>query len=259
MIGLVFLPSASDGAMLARVLSGLRVFDRLIHVTCENDYRSRLVDVPLSVCFSSAGHIATYSPPPYTPPYWIAVGKTQCDALNAFACSAKAFIRLPINIRQLKAVVKKAYDHHQKVQQRRQFAYLIDGLCMQYGVTKEALAATLRHQYAQYKAPSFVSVKGQDGWCCLLPSDILWVEACGDYMQIQLINKRILVRSTLHALLQKLGSQHFLRCNRSVVVNIEHVARVSNFNGQLSVILTGGEQIKLSPRYQCRRWQALCG
>ena len=258
MIGLVFLPSATEGASLVGVLARFKVFDKIFHVTSENDYRARLADAPLSVCFCSASHVATYSPSSYTPFYWVAVGKTQSDALSAFAYSAKAFIRLPINVWQLKTVIKKASEYHQKVQQRCRFAHVIDGLCKQYGVTKEALAATLRHQYAQYKAPSFVSVKDRDGWCRLIPNDILWVEACGDYMQIHLINKRILVRSTLEALLHKLGPQHFLRCNRSVVVNVEHVDKVNNFNGQLSVILTQGAQIKLSPRYQCRRWQSLC-
>ena len=250
MIALVFLQSVSQATKLVNLLCHLDVFDTIYHAENEQDCSALLQQNPNALSFLPVG-FASLCPPSSC---WVAVGETTSDALTAFHYSAQGFIHAPFDEKQLECVIQRLTLHCEKAHHRRQYQRLVKGLCIQYGVNEHALLATLRRQHALIKAPGIVSVKAQDGWCCLQPQDIKWIEACGDYMEIHTLDRRLLVRSTLCQLMQKLGHEYYIRCNRSVAVNLDFVDKIDKVGSQLHVILDDGQRFKMSRRYQTPQW-----
>ena len=83
------------------------------------------------------------------------------------------------------------------------------------------------------------------------PSDLEWVEACGDYVVLHTADGRGLTyRSTLKALEEKL-SPHFSRTHRSHLVNFDFVRTVnSESHGDATLVLKSGKTVALSRRYR---------
>ena len=84
---------------------------------------------------------------------------------------------------------------------------LVKGLCEQYGVSEPALLATLRQQLNKSVQPNVVGIRAENGWCCLNPAEIKWIEAAGDYMCVQTLSESYVVRTTLCELLKRLESR----------------------------------------------------
>ncbi len=80
-------------------------------------------------------------------------------------------------------------------------------------------------------------------------SDILYVEAAGNYVKIQLQDESYLERSTFTGFVDKLPESIFCRINRSHTVNIEKVKTL----GSLSVTMENGKELKVTRS----RWQDL--
>ena len=57
-------------------------------------------------------------------------------------------------------------------------------------------------------------------------SELLWVEAMGDYVKLITSSERVVVLSTMKAMADKLPKDRFLRIHRSYIVNLE---KVDNF------------------------------
>ncbi|MCE2611546.1 LytTR family DNA-binding domain-containing protein [Flavobacteriaceae bacterium D16] len=57
-------------------------------------------------------------------------------------------------------------------------------------------------------------------------SELLWVEAMGDYVKLITTSERVVVLSTMKAMADKLPRDRFLRIHRSYIVNLE---KVDNF------------------------------
>ena len=56
--------------------------------------------------------------------------------------------------------------------------------------------------------------------------DIEWIEAAGVYVTLHTSGKEVLYRASLTDLAQSLDPSRFLRIHRSVIVNIESIARL---------------------------------
>ena len=74
-------------------------------------------------------------------------------------------------------------------------------------------------------------------------------------MCVQTMSENIVVRTTLCELLKRLGDEHFKRCNRSVVVNAQHVAHLEQKFNQQRVVMQGGEVFKITHKYYYQIWQ----
>ncbi len=53
--------------------------------------------------------------------------------------------------------------------------------------------------------------------------DILWVEALGDYVNINTVERKYIVHSTMKSIEAKLPSKHFARAHRSYIVNVDRI------------------------------------
>jgi DNA-binding LytR/AlgR family response regulator len=67
----------------------------------------------------------------------------------------------------------------------------------------------------------------------LVLSDILWVEAFGDYVKINTEKKVFTVYSTMKAVEEKLPAQTFIRVHRSFIVNTKKIDNIDQGNLQI--------------------------
>ena len=77
--------------------------------------------------------------------------------------------------------------------------------------------------------------------------EILWAEASGNYVRLHLGSDTLRVRSTFESLLSRLDPDTFLRIHRSIVINADHLRRVTASNGSdAMVVLSDGTRLNLS-------------
>lgn len=83
------------------------------------------------------------------------------------------------------------------------------------------------------------------------PSDILWVEAAGNYAELHLAARSILQRVSLSSLEERLGPLGFARIHRARLVNRAEVAGLeTNAAGDFTVTLRDGRTLAGSRRYR---------
>jgi DNA-binding LytR/AlgR family response regulator len=76
-------------------------------------------------------------------------------------------------------------------------------------------------------------------------SDILWVEAFGDYVNIFTENDKFIVHSTMKGMENKLPSDHFLRVHRSYIVRLEKIKAIEE-----TIIIIGKKLIPIGDSYR---------
>jgi DNA-binding LytR/AlgR family response regulator len=250
MISLIFLQSASQQESLCKILKQLNVFSHVFGAESVGHCLALAEKYPQSVGFysvsKSSRNLATK--------YWLAVGENDEEALLAFSHNASGFVTLPIDENQLLRAIDYVKNKYHFFERDFQFNLMVKGLCEQHGVSEPALLATLRRQLSKCARPNIVGIRADDGWCCLDPSDIKWIEAAGDYMCIYTLSESYVVRTTLCELLKRLGERHFKRCNRSVAVNAKYVAHVEQRLNQQRVVMQGGETFKITHKYFYQFW-----
>lgn len=64
--------------------------------------------------------------------------------------------------------------------------------------------------------------------------DIRYIEAFKNYLEINLITGRHVIRSTLKSISQQLPDQHFIQCHRSFIINKNYIQIVSKNNIQIA-------------------------
>ena len=84
-------------------------------------------------------------------------------------------------------------------------------------------------------------------------SDVLWVEAQGDFVKVQTLEQPQLVRETLQSMEQKLDGSRFLRIHRSFLINVQHIKRVAPaLYGDHTVYMSDGSKLRLSRNYRSK-------
>lgn len=85
----------------------------------------------------------------------------------------------------------------------------------------------------------------------LRESDIEWVEADGNYVNIHTGKKTYRLRATLSAIAERLDGSRFVRIHRSTIVNVDHIHEIVPwFSGDLAVVMESGARLKLSRGYR---------
>ncbi len=83
------------------------------------------------------------------------------------------------------------------------------------------------------------------------PTDIQWVEAAGNYVELHVGSETYMLRSTMKEIEARLGNDSFARIHRSAIVNRDEVKRVSPaMNGDKTILLNSGHELRLSRRYK---------
>lgn len=85
----------------------------------------------------------------------------------------------------------------------------------------------------------------------LAPTDILWVEAAGNYVEFNTATRAHLVRGTLATWETKLTQRGFVRVHRSRLVNRTHVSAIKPTpSGDIEITLDTGRTLAGSRRYR---------
>ncbi|MGV1760559.1 LytR/AlgR family response regulator transcription factor [Rhizobium sp. A22-96] len=83
------------------------------------------------------------------------------------------------------------------------------------------------------------------------PPEICWVEAAGNYVQLNTRDRSYMLRGTLGAWEAQLSSLGFLRIHRSRIINVGHVRAIHSIDGkEFAVTLDNGQTIKGSRRFR---------
>ena len=94
-----------------------------------------------------------------------------------------------------------------------------------------------------------VSLRSSSGWHYIDWQRIRYVEAAGDYMCVYTQEETLIVRSTLTELATRLPKAHFVRVNRSAIINLHHVKRLNKVSPTVNYVeLQDGSRIKISRR-----------
>lgn len=81
-------------------------------------------------------------------------------------------------------------------------------------------------------------------------SNISWLKACGNYVEIHDGNGQYLLRTTLKEMDAQLNNDSFIRIHRSYIVNKNHVKAVVQDKGMSNVELKMGVQLPLGKTYK---------
>jgi DNA-binding LytR/AlgR family response regulator len=93
-----------------------------------------------------------------------------------------------------------------------------------------------------------IAVKSGTKIHVVLVSEILYLQADGDYVQIFTAQGKYLKEQTMKFFEEHLPENQFVRVHRSVIVNIEMISRIELYEKQNQLLtLKNGQQIKTSP------------
>ena len=80
----------------------------------------------------------------------------------------------------------------------------------------------------------------------LLPRQIDWVRAAGNYVELRAAGRTIVHRASLSAIEQQLADHGFIRIHRSMLVRRDRIARIRPED----VVLSDGTHLKIGKRYR---------
>jgi two-component system LytT family response regulator len=96
-----------------------------------------------------------------------------------------------------------------------------------------------------------LAVKSSGHIVFLKLTDIDWIGAAHNYVELHLGKESHLLRETLNAIEERLPADKFVRISRSAIVNIERIKELHPlFHGEYSVVLHNGTRVTLSRRYR---------
>ena len=101
-------------------------------------------------------------------------------------------------------------------------------------------------------------VSGVGGYRSVPVANVEWIDAQGNYAQLNTSEGRHLIRETMYSLERRLGGK-FVRVHRSAIVNRSHITRIEpQTHGVYAIVLSSGARIVTSRSYN-RRLRALIG
>ncbi|WP_371194725.1 LytR/AlgR family response regulator transcription factor [Glaciecola sp. SC05] len=96
-----------------------------------------------------------------------------------------------------------------------------------------------------------IVIKEKNEIILLEQSDIVWLDAAGDYVCIHSNDETYIKRSTLKELLSQLEPEWFKRVHRSTIVNLHYVVNViPHTKGEFFLELNSDQKIKVSRNYR---------
>lgn len=142
-------------------------------------------------------------------------------ALKAFEVNALDYLLKPINPSRLTSALEK-FTHTENAEQNK--------------------PVTLNRN-------SKIFLKDRDQ-CWLIPlSDIIYIEATGNYCRIHFHNAKPMIKKSLSLLEKKLPSDSFIRANRQEIINIQKIECIEALeNQQLQVQLSNQQEVVISRR-----------
>jgi two-component system LytT family response regulator len=154
-------------------------------------------------------------------------------ALTAFEHHAVDYVLKPFSA----ARIHKALDNAIRRSEAERMAKLLD--------------AIPDLQMLHHNQPRRIAMKVQGRILFLNPSDILFVQAEGNYVLLQGANGSHLLRESMNQVEQKLVRHGFVRIHRSIIVNSMFVREFRPcYTGEYSLTLTNGKEFTVTRTYK---------
>ena len=165
-------------------------------------------------------------------PIYVFVTAHDAHAIRAFEVHAVDYLLKPYD----KERFTKALAHARRVLEQR-------------GNTNRDFELLLRSLRNLRPLERFV-VKDKKRIFFVSVSNVLWIEATGNYASIHTAKDSHLLRETLAHLEEKLASHHFIRVRKSAIVNGASISEIRPmFDGVYDIVLAGGTVVTSSRRY----------
>jgi two-component system LytT family response regulator len=153
-------------------------------------------------------------------------------ALDAFEVQAVDYLLKPFDRERFQTALRRAEAH---LRARRT------------GQLEDKIESLLADATGPGKKPERLTVKADGRLIMLKPDDIVWVEAADNYIILHLTEGRLMLRETLTALEERLGSASFARVSRSALVHLDQIKELQpTFHGDYVIILRDGTKVPLS-------------
>jgi two-component system LytT family response regulator len=92
-----------------------------------------------------------------------------------------------------------------------------------------------------------ITVKADGRLVFLKPEEIIRVEAADNYVMLHLVSGRLMLRETMTAIENRLGTASFVRVNRSAIVHLDQIKEIQPAqHGDYTVVLRDGTKLPLS-------------
>jgi two-component system LytT family response regulator len=175
-------------------------------------------------------------------------------AVQAFEASAIDYLLKPIEdarLAQALARVRRERSEREAEQHCARLLRLVGELSGQPALTLEQ--ALGREGRTARPPDERIAFKDGPRIVRVLPAEIRWIDAAGDYMCVHTDDATHVVRATLRELEQQLDPRVFTRIHRSTMVNLRRVVELrAHINGEFFLKLDCGNELKLSRSYKDR-------
>src|SRR5580658_605414 len=171
-------------------------------------------------------------------PIVILTSVSHQHAMRAFEARALDFLLKPIDERRLHAAIERTRAELLKAHDRKLTHRILDLLA-------EAKTAPQTERRLVIKTAGRVVFVDTN--------EIAWVEAAGNYVEVNTSSGRYLLREGIGSLFKRLDPNHFVRIHRSIIVNVRKIKELQPCNrGEYVVILRDGKQLSCSRGYRAR-------
>ena len=171
-------------------------------------------------------------------------------AIRAFEASAVDYLLKPYTDKRFQQALARAKNELRR-NRTQEVDRRLEELLVRVNELRQgapAAAAPAKPEYAER-----IVVKAGGDLHFVKTSDVLWIEAQGDFVKVQTLEQPQLVRETLQSMEQKLDASRFLRIHRSFLVNVQHIKRVAPaLYGDHTVFMSDGSKLRLSRNYRSK-------
>ena len=97
--------------------------------------------------------------------------------------------------------------------------------------------------------PQRVLVQQNKKLITIAVTDIIWIEAYGDYSKLHTVNTTFISNYGITDLEQKLNPNAFLRVHRSSIINLEGVKELHKYGKSYDITMLNGDKVRVSRGY----------
>ena len=152
----------------------------------------------------------------------------------------------------VKAFEKNAIDYLLKPIEEERFQQSIEKVMESTDTSVPDISALLKDfaESSPQKHSESLFVQKSDKYYRIAASDVLYLEASGDYTIISTGQDQYVSSNGISKLEEKLDPQYFIRIHRSTIINQNHLREIEkHFNGGLIVKMDNGKSFPVSRSY----------
>ncbi len=174
-------------------------------------------------------------------PVFVFVTAHERFAAQAFDAQAADYLVKPFDKERFHTAVERAKE------------LVHEGMAQRLGKHLSSLRTFLK---PEAKRADRLVVKSGGRILFLKTTDVDWIEAADNYVNLHVGKEAYMLRETMTALEARLATDQFVRISRSTIVNIEQIRELKPlFHGDYAVILRNDTQLTLSRSHRSKLHQ----